>query len=291
MSWLETYRGTVNRWEVDTVDHFTVAYYFARFEDATLGLLAAVGLDPASLAGNGGTCVTVDCHVRYLKELRVGDILHIRSGVIRVDDSGLGLGHEVINSDGGAVCTTVEQNVALVDTVKRVRRLFTATQQEAVDARRVEWSVPEAPPARAHPATDDGFVETSRDAIRPHEVDGQGQIVLSAYIHRFSSANAHLFNAFGMTPTYLREQRRGFSTFEFRLRCPGALQAGDLARVRSALLHVGNSSMHILHRLANARTGEVVVTLVQSGVHLDLDARRPVPLPDDLRERAKAMLV
>ena len=32
--WLETYRGTVFRWEVDHNDHFTVAYYFARIADA-----------------------------------------------------------------------------------------------------------------------------------------------------------------------------------------------------------------------------------------------------------------
>ena len=43
MCWLETYRGTVHRWEVDNVDHFTVAYYFARFEDATLALAARSG--------------------------------------------------------------------------------------------------------------------------------------------------------------------------------------------------------------------------------------------------------
>jgi acyl-CoA thioesterase FadM len=54
---------------------------------------------------------------------------------------------------------------------------------------------------------------------------------------------------------------------------------------------VGNSSVRILHRLANARTGELVATLEQSGVHLDLDARRPTPLPGPLRARAVAMLV
>src|SRR5262245_30934538 len=50
MNWLETYRGAVYRWEVDNVDHFTVAFYFQRFEDATLALLHALGLDPSALA-------------------------------------------------------------------------------------------------------------------------------------------------------------------------------------------------------------------------------------------------
>src|SRR5262245_55863652 len=76
-SWLETYRGTVSRWEVDPVDHFTVAFYFARFDDATLALLHAIGLDPATLARAGEAAVTTECDVRYRRELRVGDILHV----------------------------------------------------------------------------------------------------------------------------------------------------------------------------------------------------------------------
>src|SRR5262245_30184402 len=78
-SWLETYRGMVYRWEVDPVDHFTVAFYFSRFEDATTALLDAIGLDPEILARAGEAAFTTECHVRYRRELRVGDILHVRS--------------------------------------------------------------------------------------------------------------------------------------------------------------------------------------------------------------------
>src|SRR6266545_7870735 len=105
MSWLEKYRGTVNRWEVDNVDHFTVAYYFDRFEDATRAVLHAIGLEAGSAAGAGRACMTAACHVRYLRELRVGDILHIRSGVIGIADDGLVLGHQVFDSGDDVLCT------------------------------------------------------------------------------------------------------------------------------------------------------------------------------------------
>jgi acyl-CoA thioesterase FadM len=42
--------------------------------------------------------------------------------------------------------------------------------------------------------------------------------------------------------------------------------------------------------MRNARTGELVATLEQAGVHLDLDARRPASLPPALRERALTLL-
>lgn len=292
VSWLETYRGTVYRWEVDNVDHFTVAYYFERFADATLGLLHAIGLDPGSLAGAGLACVTTDCHVRYLRELRVGDILHIRSGVIEAGDDGLVLGHQVFDSGDSTLCTTVAQRAALAEIGSRAPLPLTDARREAAEPLRVEWTpAPERASTYPETAGYDGLLDTARDTLKPWEVDTVGQAAFPAYIHRFSAANAHMLAGFGMTPAYMKAERRGFSTFEFRLRFPGALGTGDLVRVRSGLLHVGNSSMRLLHRMANVRTGEEVAILEQSGVHLDMVARRPAPLPDSLRERAKAMLL
>jgi acyl-CoA thioesterase FadM len=285
VTWLETHRGVVPRWEIDSVDHFTVAYYFSRLDDATHALLHAIGLDPVVLAAHGRACVTVDCRVRYQRELRVGDILHVRSGVIAVDGGRVRLAHQMIDSDDGAVCTLFEQGMALVQDASRTPQALTAAQRERALAHRVEWAA--APGPVAPPSGDDrGFVDAARDAIEPFEVDLRGAAGLAAYIHRFSAANSQVLAAFGMTPRYQRERRRGFSTFEFRLAVLGEARAGDLVLVRSGLLHVGNSSMRLLHRMTDVRTGALVATLEQSGVHLDVDARRPTPLPPELRERA-----
>jgi len=89
----------------------------------------------------------------------------------------------------------------------------------------------------------------------------------------------------------MRDERRGFSTFEFQLALPGRLGPGDPVLVKSGLLHVGRSSLRLFHAMVNARSGELCATLDQLGVHFDQDARRPTPLPDALREKAKAILV
>src|SRR5919201_3826359 len=186
MSWLETYRGTVYRWEVDNVDHFTVAYYFARFEDATLALLQALGLDPASLAGAGQACVTLDCRVGYQRELRVGDILHIRSGVISADEEHLAVAHQVFDSGDGTLCTTVLQRMALLQTGTRAVLPLSERQRGAAQALRIECSI-EAEPARPPDhGGEDGFIDTARDTIKPSEVDLFGQAALPALVHRFS---------------------------------------------------------------------------------------------------------
>jgi acyl-CoA thioesterase FadM len=290
MSWIETYRGTVYRWEVDNVDHFTVAFYFARLEDATQALLHAVHLDLESLAKTGQAGVTESCYVQYHRELRIGDILHVRSGIVGVDGDGLSLVHEVIDSGDGATCTTIEERVAFVERGSRGRRPLSAAQRDAAAARRVERPATDEKRSAVKPTGGERFIDSARDAIKPTEVNVLGEATLSAYIHRFSAANSHVLGAFGLTPEYCRREHRGFSTFEFDLKTPGMLQAGDLLLVQSALVHVGNSSMRIRHRLANARTGAVVAALEQAGVNLDLHARRPSPLPPALRERALAML-
>ncbi len=288
--WLETYRGIVSRWEVDHNDHLTVAFYFARLGDAALGLLDALGLGPAYTRRRGNVCVTADCYVRYVRELRVGDIMHIASGIIAVERDTLVLGHKLFNSETGDVCTTVEQRVRHVDTRRRAARPLSAAQRRAAEQRRVEWDAP-ARERRPRPSGLDGFRESSRDTVKPDEVDVLGQIALTHYIHRFSAANGHATAAFGITPGYMRTEARGFSTFEFQLELGGVLRPGDPVCVRSALVHVGNSSMRLFHVMTNERTAERVATLEQLGVHLDMNARRPTPLPDALRDRAKALLV
>ena len=122
-------------------------------------------------------------------------------------------------------------------------------------------------------------------------MDTLGRLALSAAVHRFSAANGHVLAGFGITPRYMRERNRGFSTFEFQLGFESGVRVDDPLLVRSALTHVGNSSMRFLHVMSNERTGERVSTLEQAGVHFDLDARRPTPLPDDLRARALKLLV
>jgi acyl-CoA thioesterase FadM len=288
--WLETYRGIVYRWEVDHNDHLTVAFYFARLDDAAHGLLDALGVGLDYGRRRGRLFLTTECYVRYQRELRVGDIMHIASGVLAVEPDGLVLGHKVFNSETGEACTTVEQRVRHVDARRRTARALTAAQRRAAEARRVDWDGP-ARERRPRPAGVEGFRDSARDTVKPDEIDVFGQVALSHYIHRFSAANGHATAVFGITPGYMRSERRGFSTFEFQLEVGGVLRAGDPVCVRSALVHVGSSSMRLLHVMRNERTGERISTLEQLGVHLDMDARRPSPLPDAIRERAKAVLV
>jgi acyl-CoA thioester hydrolase len=283
---LETYRGVVYQWEVDHNDHLTVAYYFARLGDATLALLDSLGLP---VEWDARAWITADCYVRYTRELRAGDIMRVVSAPIAVERDGFVAGHELIDAGTGAVTTTFEQRLQHVRPDGGPAALA-ASDRERIEARRVTWDGP-ARERRARPKGVDGLRDSARDTIRPWEAGGSGPSALAAYVHRFSSSNSHVLAAFGMTPSYMREQRRGFSTFEFQFAAASALRPAAAVVVRSGLLHVGTSSLRLFHVMSDARTGAELATLHQAGVHLDHDARRPAPLPAELADRARALLV
>jgi len=273
VSWLQTVRSAVNRWEIDNTEHFTVAFYFARLGDATFAMLDMLGLNPSAAH-------TSDMYVRFQRELRVGDIFHIDTGVIDLGDDSLLLGHKIFDSGDGALTTTVEH---------RLRTAVTPDVRKKADAHRVSWDGPKRE-TRPQPRGLDKFSDAIRDSVRPWEIDLTGGCALMHYIHRFAAANGHATAVFGLTPAFYREHHGGFSTFEFRLAVDGLLRAGDLIVVKSAPLHIGNSSMRIFHQMLDARTGTRVAALDQLGVLLDLDVRRPTPLPDWMKERAKALV-
>lgn len=287
---METYRGIVFPWEVDLVEHFTVAYYFDRLADAGWNALDALGLGAEYVARTGCACVTEQVNVRYRKELRAGDLMYIQSGVIAANDSGLILGHTLLNAATGDLCTTFAQHLAHVQWPKRGRVPWTPEQQAVIQRHHIAWDVP-PPERRPLPATDEGFVASGRDTVKPWELDVLGILALKAYIHRFSGASAQLFAQFGMPPSYFRQERRGLSTFEFQFALLGDLRAGDPVHVRTGLLHLGNSSLRFQHRLYHSRSGQLMASLDHSGVHLDTDARRPTPIPETFRQQAQRLMV
>jgi acyl-CoA thioesterase FadM len=199
------------------------------------------------------------------------------------------VGHKLFDSETRTVCASFEQRLAHVALPGRTPVALSAAQRQAIEARRVSWDGPAREPRRA-PQALVGFLDSGRDVVKPIELNLAGESALSHYVHRFSAAGGHLMSDIGFTAAYMRNERRGFSTFEFQMTFGGPLLPGTPVQVKSALLHVGSSSLHMCHQMHNGRTGEHAATLHQLGVHLDMNARRPAPLPEAIRVKAKHRL-
>jgi acyl-CoA thioesterase FadM len=278
-NWLETYRGVVNPWECDVVQHFTIAYYFDRFADATRNFfdLAEVGdsLDAGVRDGPSRGYAT------FQQELRAGSSFHVLTAVTAIDAGTLQLGHQVVDSTTGKTVTWLAETRALP------QALPAATRQKLASLRE-PWPGPKVPDRPAPKAA--GGPLTVRDRVKPWEIGEDGTMSLPAHILRFSAASMQTQAAVGMTARYMHEQRRGFSTFELDLLRLGNARVGDIVDVTTYVAHLGNSSLRFVHRMTG-RGGREIAFLVQSGVHLDMDARRSTAIPDALRASTEKLLV
>jgi acyl-CoA thioesterase FadM len=278
-NWIETYRGAVPPWQCDVTEHFTIAYYFDRLEEAEANLADELGL--GDLPRREDVPRRVDA--RFARELRAGASFHVESAVISADD-GLRLGHRFVDSTNGEVVTWFDEHWDLSGAP------LSAQQRGAIEARLAIWNGPAAEP-RSEPASIAGFIPTARGRVKSGDVDAAGHFALGSIVHRFSNASGQLGAAIGMDGTFMQEQRRGFSTFELALRISGVLRLDAPYLVETGIGHLGSSSLRMIHRMTDPRNGAEVARLGQFGVNLDLDARRPARWPEDIRARAAALVV
>lgn len=276
---IETLRGVVNPWESDVTEHFTIAYYFDRIADASVAFRAHIeGQGVAALGARR-------YDVGFRRELHAGDGLHMESGIIGVDGHGARVGHRLIHSASGEVATWFEETLAPAG-----RGPLDPGTAARLEGRRIAW---DGPPVeeRPEPAGTAGFMLAARDRVKPFELDGAGRVGLAGLVHRFSAAGLQALAAIGMDSAYLQGNRRGYSTFELQLRLGARPGQGTGLDVRTAIVHLGGSSIRLLHRMVETESGREVASLGQFGVQLDLDTRRPARLPDAVRERADRLLV
>lgn len=277
--WIETFRGTVPPWQCDITEHFTIAYYFDRLEDAESNLADALGL--GDVLRGGGFTRRLD--LRFARELRAGASFQVESAPLGLDD-GLRLGHRFVDSFTGETVTWIDEHWALSAPA------LSGAARDAIAGRLAVWQGPEAE-ARAQPKSFDRFVPTARGRVKPADLDAAGRFSLTAIVHRFTDACIQAGAAIGMTAEWLHANRRGFSTFELALQLSGELRVDDAYLVETGIAHLGNSSVRFIHRMTDPSSGREVGRLGQYGVNLDLDARRPAKVPDEMRDRAAALTV
>lgn len=270
--WTEMYRGAVSPWETDVTEHFTVAFYFDRIAMAEASL--AQELDLLDTLREGGFVRRYD--VRYARELRAGAAFHIESAAIGID-GGVRLGHRFIDSVTGECITWFD--VHWEDVAANVPAGKIAT-----------WDGPEFE-VRPDPKDLTKLIPTSTGRIQPGDLDEFGRLGICGAVHKFTDSSVQIGAAIGLTADYIKTGRRGFSTFEFRVRISGVLGLGDRYETRTGIAHLGNSSLRFLHVMSDPKTGREVARLGQFGVTLDLDKRRPAALAPELRERAERLVL
>ena len=90
---LTTYQGPVLPDWVDYNGHLRDAFYLLIFSYATDGLMDQIGLDSAGRAASGHSLFTLECHLNYLHEVKVGALVEVRTQVLGQDAKRLHIHH------------------------------------------------------------------------------------------------------------------------------------------------------------------------------------------------------
>ena len=117
-----------------------------------------------------------------------------------------------------------------------------------------------------------------------------GHMNVMWYVGKFDEATWNLFAAIGLTPAFLREQRRGMAAVQQNITYRRELHAGDTVAIGSAFLEVREKVAKFVHEMREAASGEISAICVLTAVHTDAQTRRACAFPADIAARGQGLV-
>ncbi len=112
---LITYRTPVQADWVDYNGHLRDAYYLLIFSYATDALMERIGLDADSRGQSGTSLFTLEAHINYLHEVKLGTEVWVQTQIIGFDRKRLHLYHSLHRAGFGEALAASEQMLLHVD--------------------------------------------------------------------------------------------------------------------------------------------------------------------------------
>lgn len=106
--WIHTFKGAVLAAEYDFTSHMNSRMYVSRFDQATWGLLHAIGVTPASMKQKNLRVAIVRQNYQFLGELRGGELVEIKSGFLAVGEKYFRFLHQMYDDESGKMVATCD---------------------------------------------------------------------------------------------------------------------------------------------------------------------------------------
>jgi len=115
MSAAITYRTAIHEDWVDYNGHLRDAYYLLIFSYATDALMERIGLDADSRGQNGHSLFTLEAHVNYLHEVKLGAQVWVQTHIVEFDHKRLLVYHTLHREGFDEALAASEQMLLHVD--------------------------------------------------------------------------------------------------------------------------------------------------------------------------------
>lgn len=294
------HQSTVQPEEIDSLGHMNVRYYMARMELANQALLEQIGL-PQSVLG-GSYLKRIDTYTRFRQEQFEGAPLHAVGGVLALGEGGMQSYVEITNPATDTVAATFVVTTALIDRKTRETRPLPALAENAVaqveipnyarprslSLGPVNTNVTLEELDRVIPDTEaGGMMSGKRDAVvEADDVDAEGWLRedVELMFLPFTKMAEQTGTPHGPPVFHTEDGRRvGWAVMETRTLLYGQPRLGDTLAYFSADIELARKSRLSRRWAMDRASGRLLGISDTVGLCIDLDARRAVDWPAELR--------
>ncbi|EHQ04532.1 thioesterase superfamily protein [Leptonema illini DSM 21528] len=131
---------------------------------------------------------------------------------------------------------------------------------------------------------------TYRGTIYPWHCDHIGHMNVMWYVGKFDESTWQLFSAIGLTPSFLRDNKRGMAAVDQHISYLQELQSGDVVTVKSRIIEVNEKSIRFIHEMWNDGTEELAARTTIKGVHIDTMLRKSCAFPSEIARKAASFV-
>lgn len=104
---------------IDYNGHLNMAYYNVLFDRAIDELWLQIGIGPEYMKTRGGSTFTAECHVRYLREIHLGDPVQVSILLVAADEKRMHTFEELRHATEGWLSATSENMTLHMDMAAR----------------------------------------------------------------------------------------------------------------------------------------------------------------------------
>ncbi|WP_051677846.1 thioesterase family protein [Bradyrhizobium sp. URHD0069] len=119
---------------IDYNGHLNMAYYSVMFDRTIDELWLKLGIGPAYMKERQGSTFTAECHVRYLREIHLGDPVQISVLLVGADEKRLHTFEELRHASEGWLSATSENMTIHIDMTARKTAPFPADIRAKIQA-------------------------------------------------------------------------------------------------------------------------------------------------------------
>ena len=116
---------------IDYNGHLNMAYYNVMFDRAIDELWLKLGIGPGYMKERSGSTFTAECHVRYLREIHLGDPVQVSVLLLGADEKRLHTFEEMRHAGEGWLSATSENMTMHIDMAARKTAPFPLTSARA----------------------------------------------------------------------------------------------------------------------------------------------------------------